>query len=61
MTINNIYNFGDIVYIISDTDQQKRMVTAIQVSPGEVIYRLSCGTENSWHYDFEVTREKSVI
>lgn len=62
MVIDNKYDFGEIVYLKTDSDQEKRIVTAIKVYPaGDIIYQLSCGTENSDHYEFEISREEDTV
>ncbi len=56
MIIDNKYNFGQIVYLITDIDQQPRIVTEMKIGPeGCVIYELTCGTVTSYHYDFEMS------
>jgi len=58
MTLNNKYQLGEIVYLITDTDQSKRMITGIQVSFEHLLYRLACGITDSWHFESEITRDK---
>ena len=59
MVINNKYDFGDIVYLKTDPEQNKRVVVGINVTPnGDILYRISQGTINSDHYDFEISEEK---
>lgn len=58
MVINNAFEIAEIVYLITDTQQKKRVVTAIIVCPDDsYLYELSCGVENEKHYDFEISRE----
>lgn len=62
MIIENLYDFGDEVYLKTDADQLLRMVTAIHAHPnGQVVYMLSCGTTNSEHYDFEISKEVNEL
>lgn len=62
MVIDNKYDFGDFVYLVTDDEQKKRVVTAIKSYPsGEIIYQLSCGTEQSDHYDFEMSKEEDTV
>jgi len=61
MKINTLYNIGDIVYLKTDINQKERMVTSITITVGDHIYTLSCGDDNSEHYDIEITDTKDVI
>ena len=61
MHIHNYYNIGDMVYLHTDNDQLQRVVTGILVKPSSLTYALSCGSNESWHYDFEITVEKNVL
>ncbi|MEW6006131.1 MAG: hypothetical protein AB1695_12535 [Stygiobacter sp.] len=56
--LDNKYNIGDIVYLKTDPDQVERMITAIQLNANGIIYRLVCGTTETWHYDIEINVEK---
>lgn len=61
MVIDNKFNIGDIVYVVTDPDQMGRIITSFEVTPGNVlIYRCYCGTVNSNHYDFELSKEKET-
>lgn len=59
INIDNKYNIGETVYLKTDNEQLQRIVTAIKVLPNDIIYYLSCGTQETAHYDFEITKEKS--
>ncbi len=61
MMIDNEYEVGDIVYLKTDEEQLQRIVSGIDIRPGVLIYRVSCGIVDSSHYDFEMTREKSYL
>ena len=61
MYIENHYDIGDMVYLHTDNDQLQRVVTGILVKPSSLTYALSCGSNESWHYDFEITVEKNVL
>lgn len=60
MVIDNKYKLKQEVYLTTDEDQRKRIVTAITVRIGSVIYELSCGTQTSSHYDFEISAEENI-
>ncbi|HEY8687744.1 MAG TPA: hypothetical protein VIM07_00805 [Chitinophagaceae bacterium] len=55
--LNIEYEIGEIIYLKTDEDQKQRIVFAIVVYRNEFVYRCSCGTVMSDHYDFEMSRE----
>ena len=62
MTIVTPYEFFQVLYLRTDTDQVARLLTNIEVSPGpQVKYGLSCGTGFSWHYAEEITTEPDLV
>lgn len=60
MVIDNKFEFGQVVYLKTDTDQLPRIVSEYRVCPTGIIYVLSCGERTSNHYDFELTSEENV-
>jgi len=61
MNINNKFNFGEVVYLTTDPEQYRRIVTQIIVTPSGLLYSLSCGMAISEHFDFEISRDKDVV
>ena len=61
MVIDNKYNIGDIVYLRTDQEQKQRIITAIKINPGNLIYILSCDSDETGFYEFEVTNEIDVL
>ena len=61
MVIDNKFNIRDKVFLDTDTDQNERVVTGIIIRETRITYGLSCGTNESWHDDFEITTEKNVL
>lgn len=62
MVVDNKFEIGDFVYLVTDVDQSKRMVTGFTVRQGgHVIYELSLGTSTSWHIEQEITKEKNIL
>ena len=61
MTITSKFDFGQKVYLKTDTDQSVRIVTSFECRPTGIIYQLSCGSSHSWHYEFEISEEKDVM
>lgn len=62
MNIKTAFDFEDIVYLLTDTEQLPRMVTSFTVLPPNIIlYRLSCGETDSTHYKMEISSTKNYI
>lgn len=62
LQITPAFCHGDTVYLITDPDQRKGIVTSLSVKPGGmIIYEVSTGATASFHYCFELTKEKDVV
>lgn len=62
MVIDNKFDIGQIVYLKTDEDQLPRIITGLTIRGNNVlVYCLSSGTSESWHYDFEISEEKVLI
>jgi hypothetical protein len=59
MRIDNKFEIEDVVFLITDIEQRQRLVTGIQISKNSIIYRLAEGTNESWHYDYEIAIDKN--
>lgn len=56
------FTFGDEVYLKTDTEQTKRIVTNIILKPKDIVYMVSAsGYDDSYHYDFELSSEKDEV
>jgi hypothetical protein len=56
------YKIGDMVYLKTDSDQKERMITGILVRQNNNYrYYLTCGTEETSHYDFEMSYKADVL
>lgn len=53
------YKCGDIVFLITDTEQMQRIVTGYIVRPSGVIYYLGCGEEETTHYELEIASDRN--
>jgi len=61
MVIKNKYDIGELVYLITDTEQHERIVTAIKVFPGGVLmYQLAMGGFDSSHYECEIDPDRNI-
>lgn len=61
INIDNKFDIGQTVYLKTDTEQIKRMVTGFTVTKNDLIYEVSCGTIVSKHYDYEMSEEVNVL
>jgi hypothetical protein len=62
MRISNAFTFGQVVYLRTDTEQLPRLVIRIQILPSMgLMYCLSQGTEESWHYEIEITADRDPV
>lgn len=61
MVIDNKFSLKQTVYLITDNDQKRRIVTKIMVNPNGISYQLSCGASDSDHYECEISEEVDVL
>ena len=61
MTINNVFDIGDSVYLKTDPEQLERIVYGIEIRVTGLLYSLCCGVSTSNHYDFEISKDKDVV
>jgi hypothetical protein len=56
MVIENQYNLGDIVYLITDVTNLPRMVIEIRLTKNGTTYALAQGEETTVHYEIELSK-----
>lgn len=61
MRINNLFKIEQIVFLITDKDQQERMVTEICVTKTHLLYKLMQGSTGTWHNEYEICAEKNQL
>ncbi len=61
MEIDNKFDIEQIVYLKTDIEQLPRIVRSMQVHKHRIAYQLYAGTNESWHEDFEITAEPSIV
>jgi hypothetical protein len=61
MIIKTTYSIGEMVYLITDEQQRQRIIVGINIKPHDHVYALSCGEDESFHYDFEMSKEKNIM
>ena len=59
--INNKFNIGDTVYLITDPEQSANLVTAIRVCRNHLEYELSYVSSRFYAEDFELSSERNVL
>jgi hypothetical protein len=58
----NKYNLNEDVYLKTDIQQLKRMVTGIRfISGGSILYDITLGEESSCHHEAEISNERDVL
>ena len=60
MIVNNEFEIGQEVYLKTDEDQSKRIVTGIIVRQSGVLYYVSFDTNESVHYGFEMSNSVDI-
>ncbi len=56
------YEIGDIVYHITDFEQQPMVVVGYQVDKRDVLYKCAWGKNaNSYFYSVELSTEKTIF
>ena len=61
MRIDTKYDIGQLVFLKTDSEQHQRIIIQITINQLGLQYNLRCGTEDSWHFDFEFTTEQDVL
>jgi hypothetical protein len=61
MNINNKFELQQCVFLITDSEQLTRIITGIQISNNGLLYRLACGVNDSWHFEYEIVEEKNYL
>lgn len=62
MIVDNQFEIGEVVFLITDKSQNPYMITSFTVfKHGELVYKTVAGTYESSHYEFEMSRERSVL
>lgn len=60
MIINNHYNYGQIVYLCTDTEQRPFIITAIQIRDQNISYECTSGTISVWCQPIELTEDRQL-
>lgn len=60
LTIEVVYEIGEIVYITTDEDQRRWQVVAYKVYSNELLYEVYGPGRSYVAYDFELSRDKQL-
>lgn len=61
MVIDNKFDIGQLVYLITDNEQKPRIITGVTIGPNShVTYRVTNSTDETWHYEMELTDEENI-
>ena len=55
------FEIGETVYLKTDIEQHQRIVTGINISENSTLFRIMFVTTESWHYGFELTKERDIV
>ena len=55
------YEIGEFVYVVTDTEQKRRLITGILTEPNGKQYRLTVASHSDWFYAMEISRELCMI
>jgi hypothetical protein len=61
MTINNKFDIGDHVYVITDKEQDMGIITGILINPRDIVYFVSRDSDVDRFYDFELSKDENKI
>ncbi len=56
-----VFDIGDIVFLKTDSEQLPRIITAILMRPNGFLYYLSNSTNETSHYEIEISKEINEI
>lgn len=61
MRIDNKFNIGDHVYVITDKEQDLGVITAIMLTQNDIIYLVSRDNSIDRFYDFELSLDENKL
>lgn len=61
MTINNKFDIGDHVYVITDKEQDMGIITSILINPRDIVYFVSRDRDEGRFFDFELSKDENKI
>lgn len=61
MDIKTKYDLGQLVYLITDSEQLDRMITGIKVNPNGLVYTLAQGVNETYHFEIELSSRRNIV
>ena len=61
MRIDNKFNIGDHVFVVTDKEQDLGVITAIMVTQGDILYFVSRDCMEDKFYDYELSLEENKL
>lgn len=62
MILDNKFEIGDTVYVVTDPEQQPYKIVQIRVNQGpSIVYIASAVGMDHPYYDFELSYEKNIL
>lgn len=62
VTVRCKFNYGQVVYVKTDINQDPRQVIGVQgTADGGMLIKLTIDGDASWHYECEITEEKDIM
>lgn len=61
MKIDNKFNIGDHVYIVTDKEQDMGIISSIMITQGDIIYFVSRDNLVDRFYEFELSLEENKL
>lgn len=55
------FEYGEEVWLITDPNQSKRIVSGYILRPNMITYLIVCGTEETGHFEFELSTSPDVM
>lgn len=56
------FGIGDTVFLVTDPEQDPRMITGLLLKPNDLImYEVAWCEETSYHYGFELISEQDIL
>ena len=59
MVVDNKFDIGQCVYLVTDPIQDERMVVAFTVRLGGIFYEVALGEMSTYHQDIEMSTERN--
>lgn len=61
LSITPVFEFGTIVYLVTDPDQKEYMITGFLIRPGRIVYYITHSVDEHQAYEFELSHERDKL